>query len=408
MLQQSDYPLASAERLIAPLGLTPAYISPTPTGLKKSIIDATDGVRDLLRRSGFHDFGAQPQGPGAKVVRDIDVYHAGGCLHSQISLYRPETKHGDPRLWISRLATVAVANNLIGLVVIQGRLVAFVLSHSAVRDAVTDEQSPLRRALSSGSPALVASEAGSRLLTELRQIAASGWIPAVRHGDTAVGMTLEACLGIAPNSSQAPDYSGFELKAKVLKEGERSADDSTTRQTLFACVPDWDISRLKQSRQILAEYGYTDASGHSRRRLYCEVSTKKVNSQGLKFEVDHVTGQLVEVHDSSTTNREVARWKRATLEKKLLSKHTQTAWVYARTKLIDNVPHFRYFQVTMTAAPRSEAFLNLLESGIISMDHLIKQDLSGKVSEKGPLFKIHSRDFSTLFPYQRAAALDVA
>lgn len=41
----------------------------------------------------------------------------------------------------------------------------------------------------------------------------------------------------------------------------------------------------------------------------------------------------------------------------------------------------------------------LLENGTITMDHLIKRSAkNGRVSEKGPLFKINSRDLSLIFP----------
>ncbi|WP_419179400.1 MvaI/BcnI family restriction endonuclease [Providencia stuartii] len=41
----------------------------------------------------------------------------------------------------------------------------------------------------------------------------------------------------------------------------------------------------------------------------------------------------------------------------------------------------------------------LLESGTITMDHLIKRSAkNGRVTEKGPLFKINSRDLSLIFP----------
>ncbi len=40
----------------------------------------------------------------------------------------------------------------------------------------------------------------------------------------------------------------------------------------------------------------------------------------------------------------------------------------------------------------------LLEQGIITLDHLIKRTASGKVVEKGPLFKIKPTGLGLLFP----------
>lgn len=40
----------------------------------------------------------------------------------------------------------------------------------------------------------------------------------------------------------------------------------------------------------------------------------------------------------------------------------------------------------------------LLEQGEITMDHLIKRNAKGRVSEKGPLFKIKAASLDLLFP----------
>ena len=39
----------------------------------------------------------------------------------------------------------------------------------------------------------------------------------------------------------------------------------------------------------------------------------------------------------------------------------------------------------------------LIAEGVITMDHLIKRDAKGRVSEKGPLFKIFPQDLDRLF-----------
>jgi hypothetical protein len=49
--------------------------------------------------------------------------------------------------------------------------------------------------------------------------------------------------------------------------------------------------------------------------------------------------------------------------------------------------------------------MNLLQAGVVTMDHLIKQKSDGRVSEKGPLFKLEPSDFGLLFPHVRAKAL---
>lgn len=405
MLAAADMNIESAERLFAPIGVSPAYISPTATALKKSIMDATEGIREMLQRSGLHDFSSQGQGQEHKRILSVELHSEDGSCQTKASLYRPETKCGDPRIWISQLGDHVKAGNLIALLPMSRGLRAIVVSSRSIQAELANPDSPLHRALLNESPRSDAGKAAAQVIKALESISGAGWIPAFRHGDTSVGMTLERALGISPNSSGNPDYKGFEIKSKVLKVGTNSPADSDTRQTLFACVPDWDISALESSRAILVKYGYPDQTGRARKRLYCEVSSKRPNSQGLKFTVDHGAGELVEVRASGKAEQEVARWRRASLEEKLTRKHSQTAWVYARERLVAGERQFKYFHATLTAAPRSEAFLNLLDCGVVSMDHLIKEDFGGRVSEKGPLFKIHARDFVLLFPYRQSIPL---
>ena len=406
MLSAADTSLKIAEQFFAPFGISPAYISPTQTGLRKSIMDATESIRSMLRRAGLHDFDKQPQGQDHKKVLRIELHHDGGVVVTTASLYRPETKSGDPRIWISLLGRYVKAGNLIALIPLQDGLRALVISSKRLQAHLSDPTSPLHQELLANSPGAKSSEAATELLRDLQSVAGSGWLPAVRHGDTAVGMTLERALGIAPNARSEPDYKGFEIKAKVLRIGVNAPEDSTTRQTLFACVPDWDISPFGSSRAILVECGIPDQeTGRSRRRLYCETSSKRPNSQGLQLRVDHSAGQLVEFRTAKVGDLEIARWRRERLEEKLNLKHAQTAWVYARERMSGGHREFRYFHANLTAAPRSASFLNLLDSGVISVDHLIKETLQGRVSEKGPLFRMHASDFGLLFPYRRSVSL---
>jgi hypothetical protein len=57
-------------------------------------------------------------------------------------------------------------------------------------------------------------------------------------------------------------------------------------------------------------------------------------------------------------------------------------------------------KILHTKKPIPSMFELLIEQGEITLDHLIKKDSKGRVSEKGSLFKISTSALSMLFPEQ--------
>ncbi|MEI8623485.1 MvaI/BcnI family restriction endonuclease [Pseudoalteromonas sp. B137] len=91
---------------------------------------------------------------------------------------------------------------------------------------------------------------------------------------------------------------------------------------------------------------------------------------------------------------------------RLKEKHAETFWVGAESVVVDGVEHFHLKSVTHTKAPLLSQLMPLLQSGVITMDHLIKRSgKTNKVSEKGPLFKINKRDLDLLFPEPKTYSL---
>jgi hypothetical protein len=100
-------------------------------------------------------------------------------------------------------------------------------------------------------------------------------------------------------------------------------------------------------------------------------------------------------------------WGLDTLHKRLLHKHNETFWVAADPISYDGKNYFQYKKVEHTKKPIITQFDILLEQGIITLDHLIKRSPSGKVIEKGPLFKIKPRALNLLFPPSQIYELEV-
>lgn len=373
-------------------------IQPTRTGLEKSILDATAPVRNFLRDRDIHDYELQGQGAtenGVKIEAVLLNEHS--ATNSTASLYRPKTKTGDPRIWFTKLPAYADPDDMLAITANDSRLVVVNLTKVDI-DHVLDVQrsGALWEILSQIDSK--ATEVADELLERLRAIARSGLVPSVMdaRADTAVGRTLETALGIAINSAKEPDYRGIELKSYRRARGARE-----NRKTLFAQVPNWDISKFKSSREILDNFGYWRESDF---KLYCTVSTRKSNSQGLSFSLDDKAGFLNEVSDK----REIgafASWHLKDLRESLAKKHNETFWVSADVQEVDGHDHFRFRDVIHTRKPIASQFDILVEQGEITMDHLIKRNSKGRVSEKGPLFKINSQSLELLFPPSKTYAL---
>jgi hypothetical protein len=204
-------------------------------------------------------------------------------------------------------------------------------------------------------------------------------------------MTIEHALGVVPNSSREPDYKGIELKAgrKVGK----------TRSNLFAQVADWDLSGCSSSDEILSLFGYFRDGVE---RLYCTVSARSFNAQGLKFELNHKKDRLLE---TSLIRSNVATWRLSKLRERLLEKHPETFWIDVESVMSEGVEAFRLKSVSYTRDPNAEQLGALLDSGVITMDHLIKRHPSGSVREKGPIFKIKKKHLGMLFPPPKTFSL---
>ena len=367
-------------------------IEPTATGLEKSIMDATGSVRTYLKSKSIHDFENQKQGQDYKIQIASQLIFEDKLLSSVASLYRPNTKKGDPRIWFKGLGSLAKANDILAIVEYQKVLYVLNITKVDLKQLLSaNANNPFKELINeiNQNTNAIADE----LLFKLKEISARGLVPAMLKADTAIGRTLETLLNIDINSSKKPDYKGIELKSYRDKKGNR--------KNLFAQVPDWNLSKFSSSAEILNAFGYNRGEDF---KLYCTVSTLVRNSQGLKLKLNTEINHLVENSDKSTIGDFVV-WGLETLHKRLLEKHNETFWIAADSKLIDGKEYFQYKKVEHTKKPIVSQFDILLEQGIITLDHLIKRKPSGSVVEKGPIFKIKPNALDLLFPPSQSYSL---
>jgi hypothetical protein len=431
----SNLDVAATLRVFAGHGIDCTFLVPTATGLEKSIMDATDGVRAWLREQGIHDYSGQLQGPDAKVQIDAVLFSHGEVIETTASLYRPNTKQGDPRIWFGSLARFAGPGDLLAICAAGKKLLVVNTSQSDLALLLDDRRSPFWHAwsterptpetlarmsaaeateillgsgsatdIAAGAPPLSAqrdlgAESATRvgplsrealeLLAMLKSIGARGFVPTMRPGDTGVGFTLESLLGIKCNSSKAPDYKGIEIKAG------RKGSHEKGRTTILSQVPDWGISRLKGSADILRERGrFNEKKG--RNQLFHEMCASTCNSYGLLLEVE---GNDF-LHQSWTDGASVVRdatWKFEKLFSRLAEKHGQTFWVKADTSGRGATEKFHYVAARYTSGVSEARLPMLLEAGVITLDYTIKETKTGAAKDQGYLFKIKQSDLPLLF-----------
>ena len=372
----------------------------TATGLKKSILDATTPMRTYFKENNVHDYALQNKGQDNKVIIKTYILTEYKEIETQTSLYRPETKDGDPRLWIYRLKETTEADD-IHAIIAPTPTSLFVINLTKVDIVKCCESSlvnPIQDLISVfyHSSNLISNE----LLAILRSYE-NQWIDTDLRADTAIGRQVEALLGIDMNASKLPDYKGIELKSF------RSQRPSI-KKNLFCKVPDWDISHLKSGAEIVDKYGYMSGGIKSyRNTLYC----KAPNSQNLRLNMNY-PDDLLEIEEDKIIGEnqfkkiaDVAVWRLQTLHECLLTKHHETFWIEVDTRICDQgQEQFMFNKIEHTRNPIVSQFDILLEQSMITVDLLLgrpKVDLeTGKPKKGGDAvsFKIKKSAAGLLFP----------
>lgn len=399
MLTKSDKDIKQVMADLAVMGTEAAYLVPTLNGLQKSILDAHEGLRNYLKRMEFHDYGAQNQGPENKLVEKCFFITDKEVIQSKVSMYRPITKSGDPRIWFYELTKHVSENNLLVIFVYQSNLYIVNASNADIWASLKRSGSPLNELVTSLAGRKTAIE--TELLRKLVDIYKLGFLPSTTNADNGVGDTLENLLGITRNSNKSPDYKGIELKAARLST---KTDRQINRSNLFSKIPNWDLSVLKSGAEILEKYGYYPTDTPNNKALHVTLSNSP-NAQGLYLEMNSESYVIENLRKTTSSVEKVVLWKLAELEFELEKKHEKTFWIKAETKVVNEHEQFLYKVVEATSNPMVTNFGTLVSTGSITMDYTFseKERSSGKkyARDHGYLWKIAPGDFSLLFPPKR-------
>lgn len=367
-------------------------IEPTGNGLEKSIMDATGSVRSYLKANNIHDFELQKQGQESKIQITSFLISPYSLVNSVASLYRPNTKKGDPRIWFKGLGSYSNANDILGIITFESNLYVLNITqldlHKLIESKISNPLQDLVNEINQ-----VSNEVAEELLIKLRAIAARGFVPALLQADTAIGRTLEKLLGIEMNSSKTPDYKGIELKSARENKG--------TRKGLFGKTPNWELSKFKNRNEILDAFGYWEKGVF---RLYNTIRATGRNAQGLILRTDYKQDYLYENSD----NKEIGDfliWELGVLKNALATKHKETFWIKAQSKIENDKEYFLFKSAEHTKSPLLNQFGLLIDIGAITLDYPIKRLADGSVIDKGCNFKLKPTALNMLFPPSRSYSL---
>lgn len=369
-----------------------ATIQITQTGYKKSILDTTVPVRAYFLDKGVHDFEEQPKGQEHKKMITSYILTDTEIKSTQSSLYRPETKDGDPRMWIYNLKEYVDPDDIFAIIAYKGCLYVINLTkidiEKAYKSVLINPIQDLINGLYS-----IATSTSDELLGLIRD-RMSDWLPSEIMADTGIGRTVESVLGIPMNDSKMADYKGIELKSKRIS--------SNTTGALFTNIPDWDLSTCKSGREIADKYGYL-RPGLERNTLQVTVSALKPNAQGLGLEVNWKDEWLEMNHFAQTANEagkftklhDVSVWTLLHLHERLAEKHHETFWIDVESRIKGDVEEFRVTTIEHTKNPLLPQFDVLLEQGKIKLDLMLSRP-SGRGDTYS--FKMSKKWRPLLFP----------
>lgn len=384
---------AKNERILAQRVTCYSLLFVTNTGLKKATFDATESVRLMFNKTGFHKYEAQGRGRAEHGRNGRALFLTEeGETERPVSLFKPKAKprqSGDPRFWPYGAGNFASGGEVFALFVNCEKLCIINISREKLNELINIPAfgfiDKFLKECEEESLSLA-----NELVQKLRSFASRGPLSSPSN-DEGVGFAVEEALGLARNHRGIPDYKGkIEIKA-----GRGRSDTS-----MLSVKPDWDLAKNLNSvkspvdryctspKEFLHRYGYWRDNDW---KIYCDVNTQRYNKQHLKLHLNVDDGLLIEKSHRKPCN--VVVWKIDELHKRLEEKHPETMFIKARSVNISTkVKHFFLETAVYCRTPSFSKFDQLLADGTIKVCHRVE---SGK--DHGIAFRIPALKVSQLF-----------
>lgn len=243
----------------------------------------------------------------------------------------------------------------------------------------------------------------------IRKIHKEGWISSCRlnkngekvsyNARNGGGYTLEAQLGIKPNSNAEPDYMGWEIKQHSIK---------TNVITLMTPDPDKGFAAEKGTKEFVKKYGYSDRSGKQNRLNFGGIyKNNKPPHHLTKLKLiisGYRDGKIVDHKGSialvDSKDVKVAEWSFEKIMVHWTKKHLKAAFIPSENKTENKQIYYRYLKnISLGQNSKFTSFLELIDKGFIYLDPALKFET---INEKEEIktryqFRIKKKDLPKLY-----------
>lgn len=258
------------------------------------------------------------------------------------------------------------------------------------------------------------------LMRELCSIHRRDWVPSRRLDRNGVlvacnapncnGNTLESLLGIRSNGFSQPDYRGWEIKARNVRN---SAKPGTSVVTLFTPEPTAGIYVQDGPLTFVRHYGYPDTRGRADRRnfggLYRTNGVAHARTN-LRMVLDgYEAGDMkysptgaIRLLDKK--DREAMSWSFAKLVDHWKTKHAHAAFVPAQQRLIPERQYRYGSSVLLGEGAEFGLFLAAVATGNVYYDPGIKVEgfsTAKPKTKRRSQFRVNSKGIPLLYASSR-------
>lgn len=236
----------------------------------------------------------------------------------------------------------------------------------------------------------------NNLKLKFYQIQCKNWIQNKSNGTGACGRTFEILLKKNADRFILPDYHGIEIKTQL--------ENSPYKLSLFSMA--FDNKPLEMQR-LLKIGGYPDRN-HSEFNVFnINVSATKRTRVGYRrsyqLKVDYknkvIRLFIFDFYDHVIDSE--MSWSFHQLKERLEHKLKYMAYIPTRRCKVDGKWYFKYLDIYFYALKDFDAFLDLVQTGIISVSFKLNYYKSGEhygeILDHGTTFQIDTKDLNSLF-----------